>query len=153
MNIATAAEPLSTSEVADPGILIEQIAREHPLTEGLVLLALVKHPSTEQSLVHVAPFPGGLVDPAPDDLNRQLCAAMDSLPLPDETHPIEHCVVTVIVRPGFAVFGRRELEWAMGWRYSNHLRSAFTGDLMLVTEHGWHDLMTGWGGHEPRMIR
>src|SRR6476660_8055807 len=69
MNIATAAEPLSTSEVADPGILIEQIAREHPLTEGLVLLALLKHPSTEQSLVHVAPFPGGLVDPAPDDLN------------------------------------------------------------------------------------
>src|SRR6478609_5526406 len=69
MNTNAAAEPLRTSEVADPGILIEQIGREHRLTEGLVLLALVKHPSTEQSLVHVAPFPGGLVDPAPDDLN------------------------------------------------------------------------------------
>ena len=51
-----------------------------------MLLALVKHPSTEQALVQVEPFPGGLVDPVPDDLNKQLCDAMERLPL-----PAEHC--------------------------------------------------------------
>ena len=144
--------PLRVFEVADPALLIEQVASTHRLTEGLVLLAVVKHPSTEQALVHVERFPGGLVDPVPDDLNHQLCDVMDRLPLPDRSHPIEHCVVTVIVRSGFTVFGRREMGWMSGWRYSNHSRPAFTGDLILVTEHGWLDGVTGWGGHEPRMI-
>jgi hypothetical protein len=174
MRTDTESAPLRVFEVADPARLIEQIARTHRLTEGLVLLAVVKHPSTEQALVHVEAFPGGLVDPVPDDLNHQLCDVMDRLPLPAEHFPIEHCVVTVIVRSGFTVFGRREMGWMSGWRYSNHLhpadrrhlaaprrdapaargggRSAFTGDLFLVTEHGWLDGVTGWGGHEPRMI-
>ncbi len=152
MKTDTESTPLRAYDVADPAILIEQIAGAHRLTEGLALLALVKHPSTEQLLVQVEPLPHGLLDTAPEDLSQRLCDAMDRLPLPDQSHPIEHCVVTVVVRSGFTVFGRREMGWMSGWRYSNHSRPAFTGDLILVTEHGWLDGVTGWGGHEPRMI-
>ena len=39
-----------------------------------------------------------------------------------------------------------------GWRYANHLQDVYTGELILVTEHGWVDFMTDACGHEPRMV-
>lgn len=30
--------------------------------------------------------------------------------------------------------------------------SAYTGDVTVVTEHGWADFMTNWGGHSPSMV-
>jgi len=143
---------LDSWDIADPALLIEQIAHHHPMTPGAVLFALVNHPSTDQDIVHVERLPIDCRGPVPDDLSQQLCDAMDRLPLPEKSHPILHTLVTVIVRSGFTVLGQKELEWMLGWRYSNHFRPAFTGDLILVTEHGWLDWRTGWGGHEPRMI-
>lgn len=148
----TATEHLKAFDVRDPGILIDEISSEVPLTDGAVYLALVENPSSDQRLVTVDRFPGDCRDPIPDDLSTQICQAMELLPLPAQHHPVTHKVVTVIVRSGFTVMGRVELEWSLGWRYSNHLRPAFTGGLLLVTEHGWLDEMTGWAGHLPRMV-
>jgi len=63
----------------------------------------------------------------------------------------EHALVTVVVRPGRCVFGPNELVWSKGWRYANHLQAVFDGDLVLVTEHGWLDLMSREAGFEPAM--
>ena len=60
--------------------------------------------------------------------------------------------VTIVVRPGFAVFGPNEGVWCRGWRYANHVQDVYTGELILVTEHGWVDFMTDACGHEPRMV-
>ena len=60
-------------------------------------------------------------------------------------------VVTVLVRPGLTVLGRHESQWLMAWRYSNHLKGAFHGDIVLVTEHGWAHWPSDCGGLEPRM--
>ena len=32
------------------------------------------------------------------------------------------------------------------------LQDVYTGELILVTEHGWVDFMTDACGHEPRMV-
>ncbi len=60
--------------------------------------------------------------------------------------------MTVVVRPGRTVFGPNESVWFSGWRYSNHFEAISTGDVMLVTEHGWLDFMTREAGHVPRMV-
>lgn len=73
------------------------------------------------------------------------------LPIPDVTPPT-HAVMTVVVRPGRTLLGRSEHHWLTAWRYANRGLSVFTSDLILVTEHGWTDLMTQWAGHTPAMI-
>ena len=49
----------------------------------------------------------------------------------------EHTFVTTIVREGRVVFGPGEYDVLAAWRYSNHLLPVFSGDLVLVTQHGW----------------
>jgi hypothetical protein len=74
------------------------------------------------------------------------------MPIPKRPRgEIDHAVMTIIARRGMAVFGRREQPWLLGWRYSNHLADVFDSDVILMTEHGWCDLMTDWGGHQPRL--
>ncbi len=81
-----------------------------------------------------------------------LYETMQGLPLPGFAGPdTRHLVVTVLVRPGLTILGRNESQWLRAWRYSNHLRGAFDGDIVLVTEHGWVHWPSDWGGHEPRM--
>jgi hypothetical protein len=133
--------------------LIEDVAERRPLVDGLALLAVVEDPSTTQRLTHLSKLP---VDSRIDDfleVQDLLHDTMQLLPVPDFAGPnTRHGVMTVIVRPGLCVFGRHESQWMLGWRYSNHFRGAFTGDLILVTEHGWADFMTNAGGHRPRML-
>ena len=40
----------------------------------------------------------------------------------------------------------------LAWRYSNHCMDTFNGTIFLVTEHGWYDWESTWGGHEPRSV-
>ena len=72
---------------------------------------------------------------------------VERLPVPgwDRTSP-RHSIVTVVVRAGLAVIGPAEARWLVGWHYCNHLRSVYTADLIVVTEHGWVDFMSGLGG-------
>ena len=47
--------------------------------------------------------------------------------------------------------GPNEGQWFLAWRYVNHFQRLFSGDLILVTEHGWTDFMTKLGGAEPSL--
>ncbi len=87
-----------------------------------------------------------------EEVRGLLYETMQALPLPGFAGPeTRHLVVTVLVRPGLTVLGRHESQWLLGWRYSNHLKGAFDGDLMLVTDQGWVHFPTDWGASEPRM--
>jgi hypothetical protein len=62
-----------------------------------------------------------------------------------------HSIMTIVARHGYAVFGPDEGAWLEAWLFSNHLSGAFSGELVVMTEHGWADQSTGWGGDEPRI--
>ncbi|MGL5930343.1 MAG: hypothetical protein ACRCY8_15540 [Dermatophilaceae bacterium] len=61
--------------------------------------------------------------------------------------PPRSVLVTVVCRTGRVVPGPEETFWMLAWHYSNHVRSAFDGDVYVVTEHGWtgcHDKRAGF---------
>jgi hypothetical protein len=75
---------------------------------------------------------------------------IDAWPLP-EVRPPRHSTMLVLVRPGLCVFGPNEAQWLLADRYLNHLRPLYTGDCVLVTEHGWVDWATYLAGRTPAM--
>ncbi len=142
---------LESWELRDPARLITEIAERVPLEDDTAYVALVLHPSTKQRLLDVRrlDLPALLDDD--DQISEELCTVARSFGIGWQPGRTQHLLMTVVVRPGRCVHGPNEAVWCMGWRYSNHLTSISTGDLLLVTEHGWSDLMTGEAGHEPRM--
>ncbi len=141
-------------EYRDPGELLAAVVAERALCEGDMLLALVCDPSSDQQVVHTIG-----VDradrPRLDSYGGPeiLRAHLQRLPVPARRRgkPPRHSVMTITARRGLTVFGPAEIACLSAWRYSNHLIDVFVGDLMVVTEHGWADFMTGWGGPEPRL--
>jgi hypothetical protein len=139
-------------DLRDPGEIVAQIASEQPLRDGDARLLVVEDPSRTQQVTHVCRLDqADWKDLEPWRLSDYLREQVQQLPLPPSGPETWCSVVTVVARPGFAVFGAQEMPWMYAWRYSNHLRRLFSGDIVLVTDHGWHDFMTGWGGHEPRI--
>ena len=133
---------------------MNQIADVCPLVEGSALLAVAEDPSTRQRLTHIERLPVDSRLADHEDARDLLYDVMnETLPVPDFAGPdTRHTVLTVLVRSGFAVPSRYESEWALAWRYSNHMRGAWTGDMTIVTEHGWYDMHSHWAGSRPAMI-
>ncbi len=141
---------LAPYDVRDPAQLISQIAEQVDLVEDTAWLALVHRPSTTQKLLEVRPLElPALLDDG-ERISDHLRGAAEAFGLGWRRH-YEHALVTVVVRPGRCVLGPNELVWSLGWRYANHFEAAFDGDLILVTEHGWRDLMSHEAGFEPSM--
>jgi hypothetical protein len=139
---------LEPFDYRDHARLVNEVDRRVALVENSAYLALVHRPSTTQRVVTVK----RLATPAVIDDYHEACAelreVMQRLPIPDAPRP-QHSVMTFVVRPGPCVFGPNERNWLLAWRYSNHLTQAFTGNLILVTEYGWCDLMTDEAGATP----
>lgn len=108
-------------------------------------------PATEQRIVTLRRLQTPALVDDYEDARAELYDVMQTLPIADHPHPLDHSVMTIVVRPGPCVFGPNESCWFMAWRYSNHLTNAYVGDLILVTEHGWCDFMTYEAGHSPVM--
>lgn len=144
---------LKPYEFRDPGEVLADVMERHPLSEGDAVLALVENPSGRQRVtqVEVLPAPARIEDC--HEVSDLLCETVRRMPIPARgpSTRIDHAVMTILVRRGLTVFGRNESNWFYGWRYSNHLIDAYTGDVVLVTEHGWRDFMTDWGDHYPRI--
>lgn len=142
---------LEPYDVRDPAQLIAEIAEQVDLVEDTAWLALVRRPSTTQELLEVRALElPALLDDG-EDISESLHNATKSFGLGWQ-RDYEHALVTIVVRPGRCVFGPNELVWSLGWRYTNHLEAVFDGNLILVTEHGWLDLMTQEAGFEPAML-
>lgn len=143
---------LESWDLKDPARLIEEISERRVLVTNTVHLGVVADPSTYQRLTHVETLPLPAVI---DDYERSrdviTATVRHRLPVPQwRGAGPRHTVVTVVVREGFTVFGRNEEQWVLAWRYSNHCMDTFNGTIFLVTEHGWYDWESTWGGHEPR---
>lgn len=142
---------LENYEFRDPAALIDEVAHRVPLREGTAYVALVAHPSSDQRIVAIERLNAPAVLDHYEDARDELYDTMQRLPIPD-TFPLTHATVTIVVRRGLCVLGPSEGHWLSAWRYSNHLTGSFTGDLILVTEHGWTDFMTGHADTSPALV-
>lgn len=140
-------------EYRDPGQVVRDVADRHPLEDGDVLLALVRSPSTDQEVVAVTRLqPGRWQETDQFERSQLLAEQVQAMPIPAwRPAPPEHSILTIVARSGWCLIGPREAEFLQAWRYSNHLCHAFDGGLIVVTEHGWTDFITGLGGDEPRL--
>lgn len=133
--------------------LMRQIADEHELRDGDVLLALVREPGSMQELVCVERLPETAYLSDYQDARDLIYETMRRLPITERDDAgIHFRTLTVLVRRGLTVFGPYESNWMLAWRYSNHLRDAFSTDVALVTEHGWLDFMSDEAGYEPALV-
>lgn len=142
---------LKPYEFRDPAALVTEIASQVQLTAGAAYLALVHNPSVAQRLVRVDRLATPAEIDSYDEAQDEMREVIDRWPLPD-IRPPRHAAVLVLVRPGLCVFGPNEAQWFAANRYLNHLRSLYTGDCILVTEHGWADVMTSWAGSAPALV-
>jgi len=138
-------------QLHDPARLLTEISERLPLVEETALLALVRHPSTEQKLVGVERLRTPAVIDDWQGASDEIYERMQRFEIPDRPRRPEHAGVTVVVRDGLCVLGPNEGQWHRAWRYSNHLRNAFDGGLILVTAHGWVDVLSDSAGASPAM--
>ncbi len=126
-------------ELRDPAATLDGIARRHELRPGLVIVGLVEHPDTIQQLLDTT-----IVyeqSPAPADVRdcaklirtgaRRLYGPRLTAGLP------RHSFVTVVIRQGATSLCVDDRRWLAGWRLSDHRLAVWTGELILLTEHGW----------------
>lgn len=145
---------LEPYDLLDPARLIHEVAGLVTLAEDTAWLAVVFRPSTEQQLLRVLPLPIPALLDDDDDISSHLRSAVEALDVGwiARGRGPEHMAVTIVVRPGLTQLGPNEGVWLRGWRYANHHQSVYTGELILVTEHGWQDFMTHAAGVKPRMV-
>jgi hypothetical protein len=141
-------------ELRDPGALLEEVAHRHALHPGLVVSALVEHASTSQRLVATEVVYDDERPPLPEQHREFVGPALQRLPIPEWTPdhpPAEHTVALVIARRGRVVFTSQEVRWGYGLLYGKDLLHVFTGDLLLVTEHGWRSMDDDLAGRKPAL--
>lgn len=141
---------LEPYEFRDPAALISELAERIPLDEGTAHLVLVERPSTTQRVIRIDRLRTPAEILRSEDAEDEMRDVIDTWPLPEEQPP-RHSSLLVLVRPGWCVFGPNEAQWFHADCYLNHLRSVYTGNCILVTEHGWVDFMTYLAGSTPAM--
>jgi hypothetical protein len=145
---------LQTFEYRDPGAVVGDIMRQHDVRAGDIYLALVHEPNVAQEVVHTTYAPREeWVGLDQHDLSEFIRDKAQAMPVPDwrERGSPRHSIATVVFRRGLTVFGAEEALWLDAWMFSNHLMCAFSGGMILVTEHGWADFMSDLGASTPAL--
>lgn len=142
-------------ELRSPADLMVEVARLVDLTVGRAYAVLVLDPSGRQQVAEAVVLPiDSRLDRASDAEHRRLETYVEALterwqrertgPWPS---PVRAKLITVVVREGLCVWTPTEWAWAMLWRYG--IRPISAGEVVVVTEHGWCDLMTRHADHRP----
>ena len=142
---------LNAYEFRSPAALMRRIDQRVRLEVGTVHVALVHRPSTDQRLVDIRRLETPALIDGYDEAGAELRGVVADLAIPRTAGPPEHAVMTVVARSGLCVFGPNESHWLQAWRYSNHVAPLITGDVIVITEHGWTDFMTQHAGHTPAL--
>ena len=137
----------------DPEKTLRDIDRLCPFELDHVIVAAVEIDSQRVTDARLA-LRGELTDDdRGSDIAREIAEAM----VPErwansrEGHGMTHVLVTVVCRDGRVTFTRRESSWFLAWRFANHFRAAFDGDVYVVTPHGWTGSIDHRAGYEPRL--
>lgn len=150
----SASNDLPPHAFRDMGAVVTEVLSTHDLRPGDALLALVRRPSEQAVVEHVSRIRGGrwraLDDRGRSDLIRTVVDAMPVPPWSRGAGP-DHSVVTLVGRRGLAVAGAGEAAWWNAWWFSNCAAHVYKGDLVLVTEHGWCEVVGTHGGWTPRL--
>lgn len=132
----------------EPGRFLGELFTLLPCRPGVVV-ALVRHASTDQQLLAAAPvtwlpFTG---DPDDEPAREEDASARSELVRRAATRlwgrrsmrhkPRDFTFVSVSIRPGRVVPGAQEASLRRAWWFSNHLLPPLDGEIVLVTEHGW----------------
>ncbi|GAA0970007.1 hypothetical protein ENKNEFLB_03884 [Nocardioides aquaticus] len=142
-------------ELRSPADLMAEVARLVDLTVGCAYAVLVLDPSGRQQVAEAAVLPiDSRLDRASEAERRQLKTYVEVLTdrwQHERTgtwpSPMRAKLVTVVVREGLCVWTPTEWAWAKFWRYG--IRPVSAGEVVVVTEHGWCDLMTKHADHRP----
>jgi hypothetical protein len=148
-------------QLRDPAGFLDDLSRLLPLSPGLIV-ALVRRPAEEQRLLAAVPVHWNPLQPNADDVQEELdrSACCDLLRRAavklwgrrrDASGPRKHAFVTVVSRPGRVVHGPYEARITRAWRYANHLLPVMSGELLLVTQHGWASDEDDSCGGEPAL--
>jgi hypothetical protein len=141
---------LNDYEFRAPAELIQTVDSRVVLQDDTVWLVQVANPSTEQRVVRVDSLTTSAVITEWETARDEMYDVISSWSVPD-TVPPTHSAVLVVVRRGLCVFGPHEKYWHLAWRYINHCRPMYSGNVILVTEHGWVDFMTEAADVEPAL--
>jgi len=141
---------LKSYEFRAPAELIEAVAARVPLREDTAWLVLVANASTEQRVVRVDTLATPAMITEWETACDEMYDVISTWSVPDSVPPT-HSAVLVVVRRGPCVFGPNEKYWHLAWRYINHCRRMYDGDVILVTEHGWVDFRTEAADVEPAL--
>lgn len=139
-------------ELDNPADTLRQISSLCPLELGRTVVAAVR--LTDQVVTGAK----AIADPLPRDLDDgDLARSIAEELVPErgsvtQDHGgISHVLITVVCRDGYVIPTRREFDWLRAWRYSNHFRGAFDGDVYVVTPHGWTGALDERAGFEPSL--
>lgn len=149
---------IESFELRSPADLITEVAGRVTLRLGSAYAVLVLDPSGRQEVAEVELLPAdSRLEKADEVERRALEDVVEALserwerertgPWPS---PVKAKIVTVVVRDGLCVWTSTEWAWSRLWRYG--LKPISAGDIVVVTEHGWYDLMTRHADHQPAAV-
>ena len=143
--------------------VLTEILRLGGAVPGTTLVGYVDRSTLEVRAVRSISTPDAVLD---DDscftdetiraLNDTLCeVAEECVPArawtPDRRNGITGHLLTVVCREGDAEVTPTESQFYWGWRFSNHLTSAFDGEVYAVTPQGWASLYGRLSGPVPAL--
>lgn len=143
--------------------MLTEILRLGGATPGTTLVAYVDEATLEVVAVRSLPTPDAILDAEnchPDQTVHALSDVLCSIALEcapkrfwagDRWSAMTGDLITVVCRDGRAEITPTETLFHWGWRYSNHLTSAFQGEVYAVTPQGWVSLYHELSGPEPSL--
>ena len=141
---------LEPYEFRDPAALMAELAERISLDEGTAHLVLVDHPSTVQRIARTERLTTPAEILSGEDAEDEMRDVIDGWPLPEVRRPRHSTPARARAAGPVRVRPQRGPVAARG-PYLNHLRPLYTGNCVLVTEHGWVDWMTYLAGPTPAM--
>lgn len=138
--------------VTDPEQMLRAVHEICPLRVGQVIVAALAIGTQQVTDAQVAAS-GGRLEEHHDRSDRVRALAEQMVPerwaTSSEGHGMTHVLITIVCREGRVVFTHHEHTWLKAWRYANHFRGAFDGDVYVVTPHGWAGVLDQRAGFEP----
>lgn len=159
--MTTSIEPFNTDE--DRTRVLIEILRQGGAVRGTTLVGYVDRARLAVLSVRSLMTPKADLDDEScfghesiRDLSRVLCAvAQACAPARTRTRnrwsSMTGDLITVVCRDGAAAITSAETQFHWGWRYSNHLTSAFDSEVYAVTPQGWVNLYGQLSGSIPAL--